>query len=98
MDTFHKQIYEEFEITGDFSNVMTTDETLEAASDVEACDKDDADAAAEILGATDIQAQSIKVIVKSGTEIKSPYKITFKAVTSSGNKWELDVKMALKEI
>ena len=98
MDLFSKQIWEEITITGEFENVMSSSETLEATSTVAAEDKNGIDATATVLGAKTVNAQNITILTKAGTEAKSPYKITFKAITNSNNKWELDVAMHIKEI
>jgi hypothetical protein len=36
--------------------------------------------------------------VQGGSKLFSPYYITFKMITNSGNKWEVDVKMNVKDI
>ena len=98
MDLFSKQIWEEITITGEFENVMSDSETLEATSTVVAEDKDGTDVTAIVLGTVTINTQNITVLTKAGTESASPYKITFKAITNSNNRWELDLLMYIKEI
>jgi len=99
MDSFHKQIWEEFEITVDFSAVMATGEIIVGvSSSVISYDKDGTDESATTLGVPTYHSQDVAVLVKAGAEAKSPYKITFKVETSSGNKWEKDLAMHIKEI
>ena len=100
MESFNKQTWEEFEITGDFSRVMTDGETIEStSSSVVAYDKDGTDVSATIIPvAPTYAAQTVKVFVKAGTNAASPYKITFKVKTNSNNKWELDVRCYVKDI
>ena len=86
MDLFSKQIWEEITITGEFKDVMSDSETLEATSTVTAMDKNGDDVSATVLGVVGINAQNITVLTKAGTEALSPYKITFKAITNSRSK------------
>ena len=99
MDSFHKQIWEEFEITVDFSAVMATGETIMgASSSVISYDKNGDDESATTLGVPTYHSQDVAVLVKAGIEAKSPYKITFKVETNSGNKWEKDLRCTIAEI
>jgi len=100
LDSFTKQSYESFIVSANFENNMITDETLtEAECTVTAQDKDGSDASSTVLDSTSmaVSGTSLQIRVKAGEESKSPYKITFKAVTSLNNKWEKDVNMVISE-
>ena len=99
MEQFEKQPYEEFTITADFSKNMETGETITDQS-VLAFDKDGQDVSSAVTdqGSIVISGQAVKVLVQAGDQALAPYKITFRCSTSSGHKWELDVKMKVKEI
>jgi len=100
LDNFTKQSYESFIISANFENNMTTGETLTLAScSVSATDKDGVDASSTVLDSTSkaVSGTKLQIRVKDGAEAGSPYKITFKAVTSLSNKWEKDVQMTITE-
>lgn len=98
MDSFEKQSYEQFTITGDFSSNMEAGETITDQS-VEAVDKDGGDVAVTVTDQASVAANDtqVSVLVRAGLQASSPYKITFKCTTSAGHRWELDVKMKVKE-
>ena len=99
MESFNKQSYEEFVIAGDFVNVLAVGETLVLADcDVKAYDKLDADVTSSILENKAVSGSQLQITVKAGSNSSSPYTLTFYAETSDGNKWELDVRMKVKEI
>jgi hypothetical protein len=104
-----KQGYEEFRIDVDFGANMAADETLVLADcEIEAVDVDGEDALTDVVddstlavitGWESLKAEAgLQVLIKGGDEDVSPYKITFKAVTSEDNKWEKDIFMKIKEI
>ena len=98
MESFEKQSYEVFVIAGDFLNVLEAGETLVLADcDVRAYDSSDADVTSSILENKAVSGSQLQITVKDGSNASSPYIITFYAETSDGNKWELDVKMKVKE-
>ena len=95
---FTKQSYEDFPISADFSKDMATGETL-ISQTITAIDNAGDDATASILSTpTNDGATQALIRVFAGTEALSPYKVTFRVVTSIGNKWELDIKMKVKEL
>ena len=100
MERFEKQPSERFAIYGDFSENMVTDETI-VSHTVTAVDASGADATNEVLqSCSDAHAgQIVQVVVQTGetSANKTPYKITFRVTTSTANKWELDVKMKIKD-
>jgi hypothetical protein len=108
MEQFEKQSREIFPIWGSILNVQDPDETIIlATSTVTATDKDGKDAG-EILN------QSTKILnddpdgsyndnllgikVRGGSSEFSPYYITFLMWTSASNRWEVDVKMKVKDL
>ena len=100
LESFEKQISEEFTISGGISDVAITGETvILAGSSVSATDKDGTDASSAVLYGSNISVSTtfLKVKVKAGTVALSPYKITFKMVTSEDNLYEKDVLMYIKE-
>lgn len=111
LEFFTKQNYEEFFIAGDFVDVITTTgETLTLGScTVEAIDKAGNDVADVVLeqatkklddspdSATGFTDNMLAIRCRAGEQAKSPYKITFKGVTSELNKWEVDINMKIKE-
>lgn len=101
METIRKQAYEEFTIAGDFVAQAESGETaVLLGSEVLAEDKDGADVGTTLLDQATkaIDGTQLRIKLRAGTEDKSPYKITFKIVTSSDNKWEIDVSCRVKEI
>ena len=104
IEKFTKQSYEEFTIAADFSNNMETGESIVSES-VSAIDAAGTDVSAVILEQATVQndgAQQVHVLVRAGEETAgiSPYKITFYCETDlvPEHKWELDVRMVVKEL
>lgn len=100
LDNFTKQSYESFIISANFENNMATGETLVLAScSVSAVDTNGNDVSTTVLDQTSIAVSGTKlqVRVRAGVEGSSPYKITFKVVTSIPNQWEKDVQMTITE-
>jgi hypothetical protein len=101
MDSFTKQPSEEFYIAGGFTNVLQTGETIvEGSSTVTAVDtSDDSDASTIVLeqATKTVDGVYLKMQCKAG-ENNGKYKITFRASTSDGNLFEVDVLMRVKEI
>ena len=101
LEHFRKQPYEEFYIAGCYSNVLETGETLViGGSIVTAVDTDGNDKSSDVLDQATISVVDSKLQIrcKAGIESESPYQITFKTTTSTGNKWEIDVKMDVDEV
>jgi len=86
---FQKQVYEEFVIGVDFTDVLTTGETISAYS-VVASDDTTKDGAA-VLSSNTVQQK-----IKAGLANKS-YTFSFRVTTSAANKLEEDVKMTVFE-
>ena len=102
MERFEKQISEEWTITGEFSENMSDSESI-ASCTVTARDKDGVDASAAVLypATKAIVNQGVDIMVFGGEVAKEPYIITFKCVTdypvAQPHKWEIDVKMRVKD-
>lgn len=100
MDKVEKQGYESFKIDSDFVNVLVEDESIILAnSSVIAVDKDGVDASSEVLDVSTLAVFGSKLVVRvrAGDEAHSPYKITFYAQTDLLNKWEIDVRLRIRE-
>lgn len=106
--TVEKQPFETFWLGAGFYNVLETDETIDLSSSntaVTAVDADDEDASSAILQGSPVLGDSenggtdnvLKIRVKEGTDgVK--YKVTFRVQTMSGNKWEKDIYLKVKEL
>jgi hypothetical protein len=99
IEKFTKQSYEQFYIAGNFSLNLGDGETIDDET-VTAVDKTGADATATVLtaGTDTIVDGKVRVQVTGGSQALSPYRIRFIIETSLTNKWEIDVKMRVKEI
>ena len=99
-DRFEKQAYEEFVITADFAKNMAPGETVASqtvvARDVEGTTV--SDTVTDQGTVTSDGSTKVAILVRAGETGKSPYKITFRCVTSAGNKWEHDVFMRVIEV
>lgn len=100
-EVFKKQSYEKFGVEGDFSKVLATGETLVLGSSVViAEDKDGNDMSTTVLNQASLSVVGAKLVIqcKAGVATESPYKITFRTVTSANNQFEVDARMKVKEI
>lgn len=102
LEDFSKQPYETFPIDADFVNVLVDEETIIlASSDVSALKSDGStDATSIVLTVAQkaVDGSALQIRVKAGVVADSPYKITFRAVTSNNNKYEKDVEMTIEEL
>ena len=94
MESFNKQPSEKFKIEIDFSNLITSPETI-SSIDVKAY-LFSTDVTSTVIDTSSYTGTSIYVTVKSGTDGLT-YKITVKATTSTGNIFEYDVNMIVKD-
>lgn len=105
---FKKQSSESFIINANFAanmDIAGGEDLVENNCSVVAIDGDGDDASSTVLvsdslaiGTGDNKGK-LYIQVQAGTEDKSPYKITFKSgETSTGEEWEKDVYMTIKEI
>lgn len=100
MDNFEKQPYEEFTISTDFSTNFATGEVL-ASQTVTAMDRDGTNVTDTVTDQTTLSDDgvgTVSILIRAGSESKSPYKITFKCITSAGHKWENDIRMSVRDI
>lgn len=100
MEKFKKQSYEEFVIGADFSANFDSG-TVISSEVVTATDKNGLDVTATITDQASVSNDGtsvVNVLIRAGDQTLSPYKITFRIIDSVSNKWELDVKMEVKEI
>jgi len=108
VDSFQKQNYERWFISGDLYGRLEEGENIDLTNtSIIATDKDGNDATADILQlATKALTDSpdggtnngVKLRVQEGEEDKSPYKITFRIPTDRDNRFEIDLKVKLKEL
>lgn len=108
MDEFEKQSREVFPIYGSIINVQDADETVVlVSSTVTATDKDGKDAGEVISQATKVLSDDpdgsytdnmLGIKVQGGSKDYSPYYITFLMTTSAANRYEVDVKMKVKDL
>jgi hypothetical protein len=100
LESFTKQPYEEFMIAGDFTQVLESTETIVVGtSTVTATDKSTGeDTSATVLDAStkEVDGTQLRCRCRAGLTGEQ-HKITFRAVTSEENKWEIDVIMKVKE-
>ncbi len=105
---FKKQGSEHYNINADFSlnmDIAGGEDLVLANCTVVAEDKDEEDASATVLKDASIAIGTgsnkgkLYIHVQAGTVALSPYKITFKTGnTTTGEGWEKDVFMTIKEI
>lgn len=97
-----KQSYESYFVFGNFAAVFEVGETITdhtvLAFDSTGADATDVviSAGSELVGEGD-DVGKLFVRIKDGEEANSPYKLTFRIVTSTGNKWEVDGNIVVKE-
>jgi len=99
---FRKQPYEQFFLAADFYKVMDTDlEDIDLTNSTVVAEdvSGDLDDTVFDIGSKAIESDTrLKVRVYAGTEAKSPYKFTFKIVTTQNNKWEKDISMRVEDL
>jgi len=99
---FTKQPYESCFLAADFVNVMDTDvEDIDLVnSTITAIDvSGDTDNTVLNIGTKAVEDDTkLKVRILDGTEAKSPYKFTFRIITTQNNKWEKDVSMKIEDL
>jgi len=98
---FQKTTWESWVPAANFADDLEDGETIVlATSDISATDKNGADATATILNQAfkAVSGTYLQIRVVAGTEALSVYNIKFKAVTSLGNNYELNIEMKIKNI
>lgn len=100
MDRFKKQPYEEFTVSSDFAPNFSRGETI-AGQSVSVLDAAGNDVSATITDQATVAnngASKVTVLVRAGSEASSPYKITFRCITTANHRWENDIQMSVREI
>lgn len=103
IESFAKQSWEEFVVAGSIEDVVASGELIDLSpSLVIAEDKEGVDVSTTVLDqltkTKDDTLHYLKIRCKAGAEASSPYKITFRVDTDQGNRYEIDVKMKVKEL
>ena len=95
-----KQNYERYVVSGNYSKALNTSETIVLLSSLAlAEDKDGNDMSTVVLEQPTfaLDGSLLKVRVREGVEVESPYKITLRAETDEGNRFEIDFELRIKE-
>lgn len=98
-----KQSYESYFIHGDFSPMMTSPETISTIASLVVLDNAGEDATDELIESgspiigTDDDVFKVFFRIQNGDSTLSPYKFTVKIETDTGNKWEIDGLIRIKE-
>jgi hypothetical protein len=99
LETIYKQPDESYPVYATFVNVLATGETLLIPGcDVLVEDSAGADVTVSLVSGLAVQGTKLKTQLVGGTEEASPYKITFQAVTSLGNVYEIDGKVRVVDL
>jgi hypothetical protein len=101
LETIYKQPSESYPVYADFVNVLITGETLELTScDVKVYDVNGLDVTDDmVLGLSTSETTKLKTqLSAAGSVAASPYKITFTAITSLGNIYEIDGKIRVVDL
>ena len=97
---FEKSPWESFTVYGDFSNVMASDETIVLASSsilIEDKNGDDVTDTVLVTSSEVVSGFTLRGRVQAGSESLSPYKITYKAITSASEQYSVEQFMNVKE-
>jgi hypothetical protein len=100
MDRFEKQPYEAFTISNDFIKNFGKREVISTQT-VSAVNSSGVDATSTVTNQGTVAnngRSKVSVVVRAGTPDDSPYKLTFKCVTSNGHQWEKDILMIVEEL
>lgn len=98
MDSFTKQPYEQFTISMDFGANFAVGETISSQT-VGVVDKNGNDVSLTVTNQVTVthSGNLVKVLVRAGSKSASPYKITFRCVTSLSHQWEQEIQMIVRE-
>jgi len=98
MNEVIKQSYEEFTVQVSFALNLASGESI-VSSTVTAVDKAGTDVSSTITDQTTVvqTSNAVSLKVRAGSASMSPYKLTFRCVTSAGHKWEHDITMRVRE-
>lgn len=101
MHQFTKQTRETFYIYGGITNVIATGDAINVdGSSVIVLDNSGEDATSTIVTSLSLyETTKVKTKVEAaGTEVLSPYKITFLIATEAGEVYEVDVFMTIDNV
>lgn len=100
LNTIYKQSRESFAIYADFVDTLPSSETiLPSQSSVRIVDSSGNDVTATMCRGLEVTDTKLRTKLKAaGLESASPYKVTFTAVTSLGNTYELDGKIRVVDL
>ena len=98
-----KQSWEAYYVYANFAENMVDGETIDTIVSVVAVDANGDDATSTLIESSTeqvIPAEPHRVYfrIQNGEEALSEYKTTTKIVTSTGNKWEVDGLVKIKEL
>lgn len=96
-----KQSYERYVVGCNYDKVLGDAETIVLLSSlVEAKDKNGNDMSTVVIEQATfaVDGSRLKFKIREGIEAESPYKITAKAETDLGNRFEVDFEMRVKEL
>lgn len=99
-----KQSYEAYFIHGDFSSVMTSPEIIDTIISLVVLDSDGTDVSNDLIESgsqsigTDDDIFKVFFRIQNGDSAGSPYKFTVKIETDTGNRWEIDGLIKIKEL
>ena len=94
-----KQPFEAFPVYGKFDKVLEEGEIISVDDSVViVTDKDGVEDATMIDEPTkNVDEGKLIIRIQGGDPAKSPYNVSFRAVTSLGNKWEVDAQLNIIE-
>lgn len=96
-----KQSYERYVVGCNYEKVLGSSEAIVLANSiVEAEDKDGVDKSTIVIEQATfvVDGTRLKFRIREGVEAESPYKVTAKAETDLGNRFEVDFEMRIKEL
>jgi hypothetical protein len=94
--TVNKQPYEEFNVTVDFSNVLSDSETLSTATVAITLQGTNSDQSDTMAGTPSIVGDTVVCLIKAGAD-GSKYNASYRVVTSESQKFEADVLVLVVE-
>lgn len=94
-----KQPFEAFPVYGNFAKVLVEGETIDVdQSTIIITDKDgNGDESMVDLPTKNVQETKLVVRIQGGDPALVPYNVSFRAVTSLGNRWEVDAELQVVE-
>ena len=99
LETIYKQPDESYPIYADFVNVLDDGETIDISGcDVLVYDAAGTDVTTSLVSGLAVQDTKLKTQLQGGLASASPYKVTFHAVTSLGNVYEIDGKIRVVDL